>query len=567
VPVDLGVQHRRRLRLVVRHGAKLRIVTAQATFAATLVDEWARAGVRHAVVAPGSRSTPLALALANHERIAVHVHHDERCAGFIGLGIGLATGCPAVVLTTSGTATTHLHAAVVEAHQAGVPLIVATADRPPELRGVAAPQTIDQTGLYGGAVRWFHDPGVADDATRSTWRSTASRAAAEATGGLAGRPGPVHLNLPFREPLLGDVDELPPGRVDGSPWHVVTHAPDTAGGGPPLSGRGFIVAGAGAPMSLADGPWPVLADARSGLCGPAVVAHADALLRDADLAVDLRPDIVLHVGHRPASRVVAEWIANSGAREIVVAGQWADPSRTAAELRAAVPALTDAPAGWLERWREVDDAAEAAITATLAAHDEPTEPGTARAVLAALPPGGHLVVSSSMPVRDLEWYARPRADVVVHANRGANGIDGVVSTAVGVALATGASTACLVGDVAFLHDTNALLGVADRDLSLTIVVVDNDGGGIFSFLPQASAIATADFELLFGTPHGVRVEDLAAAHGLTSLTIESDDILEDVIRASLPHRGVRLVVVRTDRAANVELHAELNAAVASRIGG
>ncbi|MGH9136141.1 MAG: thiamine pyrophosphate-binding protein, partial [Acidimicrobiales bacterium] len=169
----------------------------QPTFCATLVDEWARAGVRHAVLAPGSRSTPLALALVGDERIAVHVHHDERCAAFMALGVGLATGVPAVALCTSGTAATHFHAAVVEAHQAGVPLLAVTADRPSELRDVGAPQTIDQTHLYGRVVRWFHDPGVADDAARLTWRSTASRAVAEALG-ASGRPGPVHLNLPFR---------------------------------------------------------------------------------------------------------------------------------------------------------------------------------------------------------------------------------------------------------------------------------------------------------------------------------------------------------------------------------
>jgi 2-succinyl-5-enolpyruvyl-6-hydroxy-3-cyclohexene-1-carboxylate synthase len=180
-----------------------------------------------------------------------------------------------------------------------------------------------------------------------------------------------------------------------------------------------------------------------------------------------------------------------------------------------------------------------------------------------MPPGAHLVVASSMPVRDLEWYAEPRADLTVHANRGANGIDGVLSTAVGVALATGAPTACLIGDVAFLHDSNALLGLARRDITLTVVVVDNDGGGIFSFLPQATTVAPERFELLYGTPHGVRVEDLAAAHGLASVTVESAAALAPAVRSSVLAGGARLVVVRTDRGANVALHDELHVAVAA----
>jgi 2-succinyl-5-enolpyruvyl-6-hydroxy-3-cyclohexene-1-carboxylate synthase len=564
---------------------------AQATFCATLVDEWVRAGITDAVVAPGSRSTPMALALARRSELTVHVHHDERSAGFVGLGLGLASGRPAIVLTTSGTATTELHNAVVEAHQAHVPMVVCTADRPPELQHVGAPQTIDQSHLYGRAVRWHCDAGVPDGTRASTWRSLAARAALEATGWP---PGPVHLNLPFRDPLTADADALPTGAPDGQPWH---RAAGTTTGlsdrellaliGKMAGRRGLIVAGGGAgdpstvhALARVLG-WPVLADPRSGcrLPRPTTVAHADALLRSIRFAGSHRPQVVLRLGAPPASKVVGEWLAAPGALHVMVAppGAWWDPDHTAAIVCSADPTalcrqLTSAleahgaAADWMGAWRAADDAASRAIARVLAAHREPTEPGTARDVVAALPDGASLVVSSSMPVRDVEWYAEPRAGLRTFANRGANGIDGVVSTAVGVALASGkAPTAALVGDIAFLHDANGLLGATGRDIDLTVVVVDNDGGGIFSFLPQAHQIPTATFERLFGTPHGVKAEELAAAHGIASLTIDDPAALVPAIRSTTGSGGVWVVVVRTDRRANVGIHDELNGAVGSAL--
>jgi len=531
---------------------------AQATFCATLVDEWVRAGVTDAVVAPGSRSTPMALALA--ARLRVHVFHDERAAGFCALGIGATAGVPAVVLTTSGTAAAHLHAAVVEAHQGEVPLLVCTADRPPELRDVGAPQTIDQHHLYGNAVRWFADPGPADESTAHTWRALAARAVACTT---AEPPGPVHLNLPFREPLVGEVGELPSGRPDGAPWTVLAPAAH-----PPIEvpeGRIVVVAGAGAHHSLGACGWPVLADPRSSLQGASVVRHADAVLRHEATAVSLRPDVVVRVGPPPASRVLNEWLDASGAHEIAVAATWRDPGHRAAVLARGALSLPAADSDWMARWREVDDAAERAIAAHLDTQTVPTEPHVARAVLDAVPSGTHVVVASSMPVRDLEWYARPRADVRVHANRGANGIDGTVSTAIGVALASGAPTVVLLGDLALLHDSTALIGIRRRDISLSIVVIDNDGGGIFSFLPQAASLEGDRFEQLFGTPHGVRIEELVAAHGIASLTVEDATAVGPSVRSTIDVGGAWAVVVRTDRAANAALHAELHAAVAAAL--
>ncbi len=543
----------------------------QASYCAVLVDEWARGGVTDAVVCPGSRSTPLALALHGDDRIRIHVHHDERAGAFTALGIGLATGRPAVVVTTSGTAAAEVHAAVVEAHQAGVPLIVATADRPPELADVGAAQTIDQIRLYGSAVRWFDAPGVPDAAAAGTWRGRAARTVLEARGlGAAGRPGPVHLDCAFREPLVGEPAHVPPGRPDGQPW--ITSAPVAAT--PDLEAlrdllgrarRGLVVAGAepGAvdPRVTADAAarvaaaldWPLVVDARlrGGLEEgfEAAVGAADALLRDPEVAAALRPDLVLHLGGPVASRIVNEWITAADAVEVRVGAHgWIDPThRTALHVAAPATALAaarpTAPAtepGWNARWRRVEAAAQEAIDATLAAEpaDAPTEAGTARRTLADLADGAHLVVSSSMPIRDVEWYGRPRSGVTVHANRGANGIDGVLSTAIGVALGSGAPTTCLIGDVALLHDSSALIGLASRDVDLTIVVVDNDGGGIFSFLPQAASPGGAAFEALFGTPHGTDIPALAAAH------------------------GVAVTHVRTDRAANVAAHRRHNQAIA-----
>jgi 2-succinyl-5-enolpyruvyl-6-hydroxy-3-cyclohexene-1-carboxylate synthase len=550
----------------------------QATFCATLVEEWARAGLTDAVVCPGSRSTPLVLALADHPGVRLHVHHDERSAGFLALGIGLATGRPAAVLTTSGTAAAELHPAVVEADLAAVPLLACTADRPPELRDVGAPQAIDQVHLYGRAVRWFGDPGVPDAAGAERWRPLAARAYVAAAGGAGGRPGPVHLNLPFREPLVGVPRPLPPGR-DGGPWvGVAAAAPGRRLGLPAVAGRrGVIVAGA-APVdgervhAVAAGlGWPVVAEPRSPAWRPAAttVPHLDAVLRSAAAAAALRPDAIVRIGPPGSSRVVNEWLAAAGAVEIVAgAPGWSDPAGTAACVVDDAGAVLDAlcepgaarPDGWLARWQAVGAAAAGAVAAACAAG---TEPAAARAVAAALPAGARLVASSSMPIRDVERYVPARADLTVLANRGANGIDGVVSTALGVAVGGGGPTALLIGDLAFLHDSNGLLGAAGREADLVIVVVDNDGGGIFSFLPQARTLPAARFEALFGTPHGLDLAALAAAYGARTRVTEPAADLRAAVAEEVAAGGVSVLVVRTDRAANVDAHRRLDDAVAA----
>jgi 2-succinyl-5-enolpyruvyl-6-hydroxy-3-cyclohexene-1-carboxylate synthase len=589
----------------------------QAVFAATLVDEWVRCGVDRAVVCPGSRSTPLVVELAAHPGMTVHVRLDERAAGFTALGMGLATGRPALVVTTSGTAAAELHASVVEADLSGVPLIACTADRPPELQDVGAPQTIDQARLFGTSPRWFADPGVPDVRARSSWRSLAARAVGEATAGARG-PGPVHLNLPFREPLLGDRSAAPtlsPGRSDGEPWHRVVPGASgpseeavaglaSAGALVPGS-RGLIVAGAGCgePVEvLALGAalgWPILADPRSGLrgLGPAVVAAADGILRSERFAADHRPECVLRLGGQWVSKVVNGFLATSvagGARSISVDpwGRWVDPDRECGIFvrsdpsefcrrvgrslaTGALPAPTqNRMADWTERWRRAEAAAQDALdrvlgaaTATMDGADDLSEPALARRLVAHLPADATLVVSSSMPVRDVEAFAAPPATGPrIVANRGANGIDGVVSTALGVALASGGPTVVLVGDLAFLHDVSALVTATGFSTALTVVVADNAGGGIFNFLPPATVLDPGTFETLFATPQATGVESVASGFGWPVEVTGPELPLESALDRALARRGLGVIRVPLPaRAENVAVHARVNAEVVGAV--
>jgi 2-succinyl-5-enolpyruvyl-6-hydroxy-3-cyclohexene-1-carboxylate synthase len=524
-------------------------MTVQAAFAATLTDEWVRAGVTDAVLSPGSRSTPLALAIANDPRLRVHVVLDERSAGFFALGLGLATGRPAIVVTTSGTAAVELHPAVVEADLSDVPMLICTADRPPELHHVGAPQTVEQRLLFADAVRWAFEPGVPDPAAASTWRSLASRAVLETA------TGPVHLNLAFRDPLVGEPDALPPGRPDGRPWHTASAATKTIDGPArvPDAVRGVIVAGGGtgAPPpatvhALAEAlQWPLLADPRSGcrIPAPTTIAAADAILRSR--AAKLQPAFVLRVGAPWASKVVNQWLGGLPAHTeqwlVAPRSRWHDPERVVSRLLGALPQPGEpAPPEWLEAWTDAEAAAQHAIETTATG-----EARLARQLVRDLPDGTTLVVSSSMPIRDVEWYAAPRHNIRVVANRGANGIDGVLSTALGIA-AAGTRTHVLLGDLAFIHDIGALALLARRpDLDCTVTVVDNDGGGIFSFLPQAGALDPARFEQLFGTPHGLDLGAIAAAFGVSD--------------------KVTVVKPTTDREANVAAHDAIHTAVAQAL--
>ena len=542
-----------------------------ATFCATLVDEWVRNGLTDAVVCPGSRSTPMAVALVVDGRVRVHVHHDERSGSFMALGLARATGRAVLVLSTSGTAAVEFHPAVVEAELDRVPLLVVTADRPPRLRGIGAPQTIDLVDLYGSSVRLCVDAPVPTTSNRSSWRALARRTW-WATAGAD--PGPVHCNLPFDEPLVGNPADLP--TLDDS-QHTVVDLGDPFTDPGALPECGLIIAGSGiddasAVLLLAEKlGWPVLADPRSGcrVEHRCVIAHGDTLLRSAGAQSDV--EMVIRFGALPASKVIGEWVASSSFPHVHVDPTAAvnDPSRSvthrvrqsASNYANSVSALTEGAddSSWLDRWRRADDAVEEALAVSLGAATSITEPGVARNVVAAVPSGGTLVVSSSMPVRDVEWFSARREGLTVLSNRGANGIDGVVSTAAGVAL-SGVPTALLIGDVAFLHDTNGLLGLDARGVDLCIVVIDNDGGGIFSFLPQASALEPTQFEQLFGTPHGVDLAMLAHAHGLPVLEASDDLTVGLAVEASLAAGGVHVVLARSNRSENVAVHDALHQA-------
>ncbi len=536
----------------------------QATFCATLVDQWIRLGVGHAVVAPGSRSTPMALALAERSELRVHVVHDERSAAFVALGLGL-DGIPALLLCTSGTAAANFFPAVVEAGLSEVPMIVLTADRPEELRGVGAPQTIDQVDLYGRHVVWSRDPGVPDHAERSLWRELADDAMAHA------RSGPVQLNLAFREPLLGtpgplpDAIERPPVASPPRRLDLVPAGLDRERGVILVGGRSGVDPADVAALHRATG-WPIIADPLSAMRHlTGVVTTADSLLRHEAFADAHLPDVIVRIGRPAASKVLAQWSARAvanGASLVQVGGPGViDPDHNVAAVCSIDSVLgvsvTPLPA-WAASWADAERVADEAIGTALAEFAELTEPAVARLVADHLPEGIELVVSSSMPVRDLEWFGGVLARA--HANRGANGIDGVVSTALGRAL-TGTPSAVLLGDLAFVHDSNALIALAARHADLRIVVVDNDGGGIFSFLPQASTLDGERFEQLFGTPLAVDIVALATSYGLESRTVQAVDEL--VEQLAVP--GPWVCCVPSDRQHNVEVHAALHAAVASAL--
>jgi 2-succinyl-5-enolpyruvyl-6-hydroxy-3-cyclohexene-1-carboxylate synthase len=568
-----------------------------AALARTLVDEWWRADVGIAVISPGSRSAPLALALAQDGRIPVHVVLDERSASFFALGAAKAWDRPAIVLCTSGTAAAELHPAVLEASHARVPLLVCTADRPPELRDTGAGQAVDQLKLYGDAVRWFAEVGAPTEADLKTpyWRAVAARAVAAASGPPA---GPVHLNLAFREPLLptGAPVELLPGRADDVPWvastsgwrHPAAADVDRLAFLVAAEPRGVIVAGWGAAVDpeavelFAEvAGWPVLADPLSNVrTGANAVSTYDALLRSPGAAQALRPDVVLRLGAPLTGKAATTWLDPTIPQVVVdPEGAWLDPQRAAAERIVADPtALLQAVTArstarsqsfWLASWMHAEAAARREMDRLLDSWPEPFEGRVARDLVAGLPSGATLVVGSSMPVRDVESFARPRYGLRFLANRGVNGIDGFVSTVLGAAAAIRGRPGPVVGlcgDLTFLHDSNGLLGAARRGLDATFVVIDNRGGGIFSFLPQAG-LPVDQFEELFGTPQDLDLAELAAVHGVGVEQVGKADDLVPAVERAIAAGGIRLVLVTTDRADNVARHRQVWEAVAIPGGG
>ena len=557
------------------------------------VEELYRCGMRQAVTSPGSRNAPLALTLAAQEGVETVSVLDERSAGFVALGMAKASGRPVAVTCTAGTAAANLHPAVVEACEARVPLIVLTADRPPELRDTGAGQAIDQIKLYGSFAKWFVEVGNHEPGRESAvhHRALACRAFHTARGG---RPGVVHLNFPLREPLAPveepDLDRRAwEGRPDGGPW-VQVHEPAAAAGGPladgmaariPQGARGAIVVGATgedvaepvARLAAACG-WPVLADATSGLrFGPHdrshVVAHYDVLLRSREWAESHRPGLVMRIGDTPTSKPLRAWLAEAPQLLVDPHAAWHEPTRTAETIVQAAPAALCAALAdrleaidmrpvqdWLAGWREADDLVPEALAAT----PDPFEPKAIGAVADAAPPDATIWVASSMPIRDAETFM-PSSEkrLRVLANRGANGIDGTVASAAGAALATRARVWLVTGELALLHDIGGLLAARRAGAERTLVCLNNGGGGIFDFLPVAGSAIPEIYERHIATPSGVDLERVAAlAEMRHTIATTADEIAE---AARLPG----LVEVRTGRAENVDLHRALFARVAEQL--
>jgi len=554
-----------------------------------LVDELARCGMRHAVTSPGSRNAPISLTLAAEERIDSVSAVDERAAGFMALGMAKASGRPVALTCTSGTAAANLAPAVHEAWQARVPLVVLTADRPPELREVGAGQSIDQIHLFGSAAKWFaevgqHEPGRAAAVHH---RGLGCRAYWTAAGG---RPGPVHLNFALREPLAPVSESLDPaeweGRDGGAPWtELREESPwlgeaDVAGLAPRIASatRGAIVAGSTteamaqpvARLAAATG-WPVLAEPTSGLrCGDhdlyGVVAHYDVLLRHEGFAAAHAPDLVLRVGDTPTSKALRTWL--EGAPQVVIDphAAWHEPTRTAqlilraaagpacAQLAAAVESAGVEPStAWTDSWRRGD----ALVPPALAAAPEPSEPRAYTAPAGALAEGALVWLASSMPVRDVEsfWPAGPER-VRFLSNRGANGIDGTLASAAGAARATGSPVLVALGELALLHDLGGLLAARRAGIDLTVLCVDNGGGGIFDFLAVAASADPDLYEAHVATPSGLDLRAVAALAGMEHRPAGSAAEVRAAVAA-----GPGLIEVRTDRSANVAVHREIFARV------
>ena len=557
---------------------------SSSAFTIPLVGALARLGVRHVCITPGSRSTALALAFADEPSVSDWSHHDERSSAFFALGIARTLREPVAIVTTSGTAAAELHPALAEARHARAALIAITADRPFELRDLGAPQTMDQQGLFGKTVKWAHDIEAAADVEPTRVVALAARLVAEATDVPA---GPVHLNVRYREPLMPS--EEPPETPDPpavvlarrDPSHDAIAEIATAAAGR----RGMIVVGpqndpsvvTAAPLLAAAAGWPILADALSGLrCGThdrsAVVAAGDPLAWEGWLD-RASPEFVVRVGALPTSKPIWQWLesARRVPQVLVEPAGWRDPMASATTVIRADPARTlealaktiDTPSdpSWLAAWRRADQAADDAIGAVLDEARFPNEPALARLVGRAAPDRSTLWVGSSMPVRDVDAFLESTdRRVRVMGNRGVNGIDGLISAALGSAAASGGPTIVLAGDLSVLHDLGALATAGRLGIPATIVVINNDGGGIFHFLPQEGH---PHFERHFATPHGLDFTAVAPPLGVAAERIEDPEALAEAIATTAP--GPRLLEVRTDRGENVVLHRDLRAAVAGAI--
>jgi len=579
-----------------------------------VVDELARCGVTDIVLAPGSRNAPLAFALqlADGEGLVrLHVRIDERSAGFLALGLAKANGIAAVV-TTSGTAVANLHPAVLEADYAGIPLVVLSADRPAEVRGVGANQTIDQIGIFGGSTRLFHEISTPDHRTGQVgyWRATLSRAVWAARGRVSGHPGPVHLNVPLREPLVPDGDgtwlEPLDGRRDGGPWTDVawggeaaladTGSPGTRGAGPGVADElGLAVArdtSAAEPshlegpprtlMVIGDTPplvrdeamaaasragWPVLAEPGPRTAGAEVIDCGPLVAAADEWLADNMPDRVLMVGRPTLSRSVNRLLSGALAPVEAIAAKpvWADPGHAVQRLYPphALPSVAGhgGDPGFLAAWCKAGERAAVAVASVLDGAP-PIGLTATRGIVDVIAPESMLYLGSSSIARDVDLVGG-RLPAVVYSNRGVAGIDGTVSSAIGAALGhRGTPAYAVVGDLTFLHDSNGMIiGPEEPRPDLCIVVVNDNGGGIFSLLEQGASEHAHRFERIFGTPHGTDLAKLCEATGTPyerARLVNLPDVLT-------PRGGLRVVEIPVRRDKHRAIHAELRSAVAASL--
>ncbi|WP_343710158.1 2-succinyl-5-enolpyruvyl-6-hydroxy-3-cyclohexene-1-carboxylic-acid synthase [Mycobacterium sp.] len=549
--------------------------TAQAR---VVVDELIRGGVRDVVLCPGSRNAPLAFALDDADRagrLRLHVRIDERTAGYLAIGLAISAGAPVCVAMTSGTAVANLGPAVVEANYARVPLIVLSANRPYELLGTGANQTMEQLGYFGTQVRATISLGLAEDAPErmdalnATWRSATCRVLTAATGARTANAGPVQFDIPLREPLVPDPEPgpTPAGRPDGTPW---TYTPPVTFDQPleiDLSRDTVVVAGhgAGSHPNLAALPTvaePTAPAPSSGMSSGINPLHPLALPL-------LHPQQVIMLGrptlHRPVSALLAD--AKVPVYALTTGPRWPDVSgNSRANGTRAITTGQPNPA-WLRRCRELNAHALAAVRSQLDAHPLTTGLHVAAAVADALRPGDQLVLGASNPVRDAALVglgaAEHHKDVTVRSNRGVAGIDGTVSTAIGAALAhdrTGGRTVALIGDLTFVHDSSGLLigPTEPTPRQLTIVVSNDNGGGIFELLEQGDPRFADVSSRIFGTPHDVDVGALCRAYHVESRQIEVDEL---GVALAEPGNGMRVLEVKADRSSLRQLHAAIKAAL------
>jgi 2-succinyl-5-enolpyruvyl-6-hydroxy-3-cyclohexene-1-carboxylate synthase len=583
-------------------------------YAGAFADELQRAGVGNVVICPGSRSTPLAMAFAAQPGIRAWMHMDERSAAYFGLGMAKQLRQPVALLCTSGTAAANFLPAVVEAKLTHVPLLVLTADRPHELRDNGAPQSIDQNRLYGTYVKWFVEVALpeATNAALRYIRTTAVRAAALSQAIPA---GPVHLNFPLREPLTPEpIPDQPlpqvaqrdlvawQGRSNNAPYVEVRNAPQ---GAPTVTTiahvmeqvrrarRGLIIVGPNDDPPFAEQlvqlaqhlGYPILADPLSQLrCGDhdqsMVLSSYDAFLRIDSFIKNAQPELVLRFGAMPTSKPVLLYLKRYASCPLVVIdghGGWEEPTQLAAELIHVDPAalcqgllnVLEQPGGsgekqppvsqgWITMWQDADKVTRQTIQAAIQDFNELFEGRVFTELANLLPDGTTLYVGNSMPVRDLDTFFWTTAQKIhMLGNRGSNGIDGVVSSALGASAGAGQHepTILVLGDLSFLHDLNGLLAARLHRLNLTIVLINNDGGGIFSFLPQAAY--PEHFEQLFGTPTGLDFRLAVQMFGGQYQKVNSWEQFRKLVNRGLDTGGLHVIEVPTERASNVKMHRQL----------